>query len=348
MLALKAGETANPGEEALLTSFDPASIQTELDLWEHLSFSFDMDKDHQPPSNNQAGSSASVNAAAPKSRRRKSESAAPQSSMAPPPAPNPVAALPGQSNPPLPPGNPAEGYEALARALRALQEAYLYLPPQAGFPPQPPNNMPNNLNPFSQQQQVPPNLYAQFPWPSPMPSPSRSQPTQGTQQFIPPLPPFAFPTGGQFSSVLPPLPQHQPHIDPQLQPAASTSAAASTVSPQAANQMPSPVDSELNLTDEKRRRNTAASARFRIKKKQKTVNLERTVSDLSGRVEELEQEASDLRKENGWLKEIVMLKSKRSTGDYLQPDASIGDDDDEDVSNDKGEGSSTTKKNRDA
>ncbi|KAI0052908.1 hypothetical protein FA95DRAFT_1553209 [Auriscalpium vulgare] len=55
-------------------------------------------------------------------------------------------------------------------------------------------------------------------------------------------------------------------------------------------------------------------ARFRIKKKQKTLNLERTVSDLNGRVDELEQEAADLRRENGWLKEIVMLKSTRTPG----------------------------------
>lgn len=32
------------------------------------------------------------------------------------------------------------------------------------------------------------------------------------------------------------------------------------------------------------------------------------MSDLSGRAEELEREAADLRRENGWLKEIVMLK----------------------------------------
>lgn len=51
-----------------------------------------------------------------------------------------------------------------------------------------------------------------------------------------------------------------------------------------------------------------------MKKKQWTVNLERTISDLSGRVEELEREAAELRRENGWLKEIVMLKSKRFSG----------------------------------
>jgi hypothetical protein len=52
-------------------------------------------------------------------------------------------------------------------------------------------------------------------------------------------------------------------------------------------------------------------ARFRIKKKQKTLNLERTVADLTGRTEELEREASDLRRENSWLKEIVLLKGGR-------------------------------------
>ncbi|KAF9568530.1 hypothetical protein CPC08DRAFT_702543 [Agrocybe pediades] len=71
------------------------------------------------------------------------------------------------------------------------------------------------------------------------------------------------------------------------------------------------------IADEKRRRNTAASARFRIKKKHKTINLERSVSDLTGRAEELEREAADLRRENGWLKEIVMLKGTRFAASNL-------------------------------
>lgn len=70
-------------------------------------------------------------------------------------------------------------------------------------------------------------------------------------------------------------------------------------------------------------------ARFRVKKKNKAVNLERTVSDLSGRVDELEQEAADLRRENGWLKEIVVLKSGVTRGGNLagpsQPPSSEGD-----------------------
>ena len=83
-------------------------------------------------------------------------------------------------------------------------------------------------------------------------------------------------------------------------------------------------------SDEKRRRNTAASgtsffidhisgrlifviaARFRVKKKHKTIALERTVSNLTGRAEELEREVGDLRQENGWLKEIVVLKGTQN------------------------------------
>ena len=54
--------------------------------------------------------------------------------------------------------------------------------------------------------------------------------------------------------------------------------------------------------------------------------MERTISDLSGRVEELEREAAELRRENGWLKEIVMLKSKRLAGvvPELEPSPSSG------------------------
>jgi len=43
------------------------------------------------------------------------------------------------------------------------------------------------------------------------------------------------------------------------------------------------------------------------------------VSDLTGRAEELEREAADLRRENGWLKEIVMLKGSRLAGLDVSP-----------------------------
>jgi hypothetical protein len=42
-----------------------------------------------------------------------------------------------------------------------------------------------------------------------------------------------------------------------------------------------------------------------------TANTAALNDDLTGRSEELEREASDLRRENSWLKEIVLLKGGR-------------------------------------
>jgi hypothetical protein len=77
-----------------------------------------------------------------------------------------------------------------------------------------------------------------------------------------------------------------------------------------------------------------------------THSLERNVTDLSGRVDELEQEAADLRRENGWLKEIVMLKSGRARGGDLlsglsQAPSSQGPREDGDEDEDSEEGGST-------
>ncbi|KAK7064544.1 cytochrome C oxidase assembly protein COX19 [Favolaschia claudopus] len=107
----------------------------------------------------------------------------------------------------------------------------------------------------------------------------------------------------------PPPPQNPPAtLDPMNMRARSQPQAG----PSTANTAPD--DDDIDDYEDKRQRNTAASARFRIKKKQRTLALERTVSDLSGRADELEREAADLRRENGWLKEIVMLKGGRLAG----------------------------------
>ncbi|PVG02971.1 hypothetical protein CPB86DRAFT_673646, partial [Serendipita vermifera] len=64
------------------------------------------------------------------------------------------------------------------------------------------------------------------------------------------------------------------------------------------------------MADDKRRRNTEASARFRMKKKEKIQQMEETMSSLQKRAEDLEREAGDLRRENGWLKEMVIMKGR--------------------------------------
>jgi septal ring factor EnvC (AmiA/AmiB activator) len=55
----------------------------------------------------------------------------------------------------------------------------------------------------------------------------------------------------------------------------------------------------------------ASIARFRIKKKQTMINLERSLSDLQRRADELEREATELRRENAWLKDMVLMKGRR-------------------------------------
>ncbi|CAA94632.1 Transcription factor zip1 [Schizosaccharomyces pombe] len=57
--------------------------------------------------------------------------------------------------------------------------------------------------------------------------------------------------------------------------------------------------------EDKRRRNTAASARFRIKKKLKEQQLERTAKELTEKVAILETRVRELEMENNWLKGLI-------------------------------------------
>jgi len=67
-----------------------------------------------------------------------------------------------------------------------------------------------------------------------------------------------------------------------------------------------PLSTPLTASEDKRRRNTAASARFRAKKKEREQALERRSKDLETKVNELERECEGLRRENGWLKGLVV------------------------------------------
>ena len=62
----------------------------------------------------------------------------------------------------------------------------------------------------------------------------------------------------------------------------------------------------IAAAEDKRRRNTAASARFRLKKKEREAALEGKAKELEARVNELERECEGLRRENGWLKGLVV------------------------------------------
>jgi len=67
--------------------------------------------------------------------------------------------------------------------------------------------------------------------------------------------------------------------------------------------------------EDKRRRNTAASARFRVKKKQREQALEKQAKELSDKVALLEGKVSQLEMENKWLKGLITEKSDAKTLD---------------------------------
>lgn len=75
-------------------------------------------------------------------------------------------------------------------------------------------------------------------------------------------------------------------------------------------------ESARNAAEEdKRRRNTAASARFRVKKKQREATLEKTAKEMSDRATRLEQKVQQLETENAWLKSLITEKSGNPSND---------------------------------
>jgi hypothetical protein len=70
----------------------------------------------------------------------------------------------------------------------------------------------------------------------------------------------------------------------------------------------------VSAAEDKRRRNTAASDRFRAKKKERDAALEKKSKELETRVSELERECESLRRENGWLKGLVVGVTGASAG----------------------------------
>ncbi|KAF9527323.1 hypothetical protein CPB83DRAFT_400946 [Crepidotus variabilis] len=80
----------------------------------------------------------------------------------------------------------------------------------------------------------------------------------------------------------------------------------STTSPPSAESSSANLTTPLSASEDKRRRNTAASARFRLKKKEREAALEGKAKELETKVLELERECEGLRRENGWLKGLVV------------------------------------------
>lgn len=65
----------------------------------------------------------------------------------------------------------------------------------------------------------------------------------------------------------------------------------------------------LAAEEDKRRRNTAASARFRIKKKQRDQAIEKAAKEMESKVSDLERKISQLELENRWLRNLLVEKN---------------------------------------
>ncbi|KAG9245473.1 hypothetical protein BJ878DRAFT_14967 [Calycina marina] len=69
--------------------------------------------------------------------------------------------------------------------------------------------------------------------------------------------------------------------------------------------------SRIAAEEDKRRRNTAASARFRVKKKQREIALERSAKDMADKVAAFESRIATLETENKWLRSLITEKNEK-------------------------------------
>jgi len=110
-----------------------------------------------------------------------------------------------------------------------------------------------------------------------------------------------------------PVPQQQqaPHFAQPAAPQLSSERRDSETAPAAGRGSVNLEEASRHAAEEdKRRRNTAASARFRIKKKQREQALEKSAKEMSEKVSVLESKVSQLETENKWLKNLLVDKNE--------------------------------------
>lgn len=112
--------------------------------------------------------------------------------------------------------------------------------------------------------------------------------------------------------------QQQTHPYPQHQQQAAGEKRKSDAISTPAGQFNYEDASRVAAEEDKRRRNTAASARFRVKKKQREQALERTAKEMTEKVTVLEGRIQQLETENKWLKNMVL--EKNGGGDKISSD----------------------------
>jgi hypothetical protein len=156
------------------------------------------------------------------------------------------------------------------------------------------------INPFTQAPSVSP----QQPQPA-VPSLAQLLALHASQRptipFNIPIPSLPATTASAQSSVV-----NTPGPTPPPAKKSRTRKASVSVSPDSPEDPKNAVEIALSAAEDKRKRNTAASARFRLKKKEREAALESRAKELEAKVSELERECEGLRRENGWLKGLVV------------------------------------------
>ncbi|KAI7881788.1 hypothetical protein K492DRAFT_236466 [Lichtheimia hyalospora FSU 10163] len=102
---------------------------------------------------------------------------------------------------------------------------------------------------------------------------------------------------------------------PVLQPSPRARASMAThpkILPKSVPQKRDRTEEEKNIEEDKRRRNTAASARFRAKKKLREQAMEQAVKEMSEKSEKLEERVKDLEHEIKWLRSLLIDKDTSS------------------------------------
>ena len=116
------------------------------------------------------------------------------------------------------------------------------------------------------------------------------------------IPAFASPTASYNVPQIPNTGDKRPYPTTSMSPTSSSFEASSRAAAE----------------EDKRRRNTAASARFRVKKKQREQALEKTAKEMTERADALEARIQQLEMENKWLRNLVVEKTAKGKDDVAE------------------------------
>jgi Basic region leucine zipper len=150
--------------------------------------------------------------------------------------------------------------------------------------------------------------------PTANPQPSSGPYFTNFSPAIQPAPPASTYTQG--TSYSPPA-TSSPITQESAPQAAGVKRKADAITSASPQQAPLDEQSRFAAEEDKRRRNTAASARFRVKKKQREQALERTVKEMTDKHTILEARISQLEMENKWLKNLINEKNGKQSQEEI-------------------------------